>query len=102
MEPLAAQIRPETIEEFVGQKHLLGEGKPLRAAIEGKHLFSLRHVDPRMSHRERERQSARRLDERLDGRKRRELVGAERVGRERRAQGLDTLRAYLKDQGVRD
>lgn len=40
MEPLAAQIRPETIEEFVGQKHLLGEGKPLRAAIEGKHLFS--------------------------------------------------------------
>jgi putative ATPase len=40
MEPLAAQIRPETLTEFVGQQHLLGEGKPLRAAIEGKHLFS--------------------------------------------------------------
>ena len=40
MQPLAAQIRPEFLDEFVGQKHLLGEGKPLRAAIEGKHLFS--------------------------------------------------------------
>ncbi len=40
MQPLAAQMRPETLEEFVGQKHLLGEGKPLSAAILGKHLFS--------------------------------------------------------------
>lgn len=40
MEPLAAQIRPKTLDEFVGQKHLLGEGKPLSAAIKGKHLFS--------------------------------------------------------------
>lgn len=40
MEPLAAQIRPETLEEFVGQEHLLGPDKPLRKAIEGKHLFS--------------------------------------------------------------
>lgn len=40
MQPLAAQIRPESLDEFVGQKHLLGEGKPLRVAIEGKHLFS--------------------------------------------------------------
>lgn len=40
MEPLAAQLRPMTLKDFVGQKHLVGEGKPLRAAIEGKHLFS--------------------------------------------------------------
>lgn len=40
MEPLAARIRPQTIEEVVGQEHLVGAGKPLRVAIEKKHLFS--------------------------------------------------------------
>ncbi len=40
MEPLAAQLRPTTLEEFVGQTHLMGKGKPLREAIEKKHLFS--------------------------------------------------------------
>ncbi|MDE1924635.1 MAG: replication-associated recombination protein A [Patescibacteria group bacterium] len=40
MEPLASQIRPKTLDEFVGQEHLVGKGKPLREAIEGKHLFS--------------------------------------------------------------
>lgn len=40
MEPLASQIRPKDLSEFVGQSHLVGEGKPLRIAIENKHLFS--------------------------------------------------------------
>ncbi len=40
MEPLAARIRPEKIEDVVGQEHLVGPGKPLRVAIEKKHLFS--------------------------------------------------------------
>lgn len=40
MEPLATKIRPTNLDEFVGQKHLVGEGKPLRVAIEKKHLFS--------------------------------------------------------------
>ena len=40
MEPLAAQIRPTNLDEFVGQEHLVGEGKPLRVAIEQKHIFS--------------------------------------------------------------
>jgi len=40
MEPLASRIRPETLKEFVGQDHLVGEGKPLNAAIKQKHLFS--------------------------------------------------------------
>jgi putative ATPase len=40
MEPLASKIRPKTLEEFVGQQHLVGPGKPLRIAIEKKHLFS--------------------------------------------------------------
>lgn len=40
MEPLASRIRPNTLKEFVGQEHLVGEGKPLNVAIKQKHLFS--------------------------------------------------------------
>lgn len=40
MEPLASKIRPKSLDEFVGQEHLVGKGKPLYEAIEGKHLFS--------------------------------------------------------------
>lgn len=40
MEPLAVRIRPKNLEEFVGQEHLTGSGKPLRVAVEKKHLFS--------------------------------------------------------------
>jgi len=40
MEPLAARLRPQTLADFVGQTHLVGEAKPLREAIERKHLFS--------------------------------------------------------------
>ncbi len=40
MEPLASRIRPASLAEFVGQEHVVGKGKPLREAIEGKHLFS--------------------------------------------------------------
>jgi len=40
MEPLASRIRPETLDEYIGQSHLIGEGKPLRVALEQKHLFS--------------------------------------------------------------
>lgn len=40
MEPLASKIRPTSLETYVGQKHLVGEGKPLRVAIEKQHLFS--------------------------------------------------------------
>src|SRR5919107_2496499 len=32
--PLAARMRPASLDEFVGQEHLLGSGKPLRDAIE--------------------------------------------------------------------
>src|SRR5690349_8485806 len=32
--PLAARVRPRTLEEFVGQAHLLGPGSALRSAIE--------------------------------------------------------------------
>lgn len=40
MEPLAATLRPKDLSGFIGQEHLVGEGKPLKKAIEGKHLFS--------------------------------------------------------------
>ena len=40
MEPLANKIRPQNLREFVGQQHLVGPGKPLRKAIEDRHLFS--------------------------------------------------------------
>jgi putative ATPase len=34
MQPLAARMRPRALDEFVGQEHVLGPGKPLREAIE--------------------------------------------------------------------
>lgn len=40
MEPLASKIRPKGLDEFFGQEHLVGEGKPLNVAIKKKHLFS--------------------------------------------------------------
>lgn len=39
-EPLPSQIRPESLDNFIGQEHLVGPNKPLRIAIEDKHLFS--------------------------------------------------------------
>lgn len=40
MEPLASIVRPQSLEDFVGQQHLVGEGKPLYTAIKERHLFS--------------------------------------------------------------
>jgi putative ATPase len=39
-QPLAARMRPRTLEEFVGQQDILGQGKLLRRAIESDRLFS--------------------------------------------------------------
>jgi putative ATPase len=39
--PLADRMRPERLEEFVGQEHILGPGKPLRVQIERDELSSL-------------------------------------------------------------
>jgi putative ATPase len=39
--PLADRMRPATLEEFVGQQHLLAPGKPLRRLIEGRSLHSM-------------------------------------------------------------
>ena len=39
--PLADRLRPETIDDFMGQTHILGPEKPLRQAIESGHLHSM-------------------------------------------------------------
>jgi putative ATPase len=39
--PLAARLRPRTLDEVVGQRHLLAEGAPLRAAIDRDALGSI-------------------------------------------------------------
>ena len=39
--PLAARLRPRTLDEFAGQKHLLGEGKVLRRIIESDNVGSM-------------------------------------------------------------
>jgi putative ATPase len=40
MEPLANRLRPTNLKDFIGQAHLVGEGKPIRLAIEQKKRFS--------------------------------------------------------------
>lgn len=40
MEPFASKIRPKSIDEFIGQEHLVGKDKPLSIAIKEGHLFS--------------------------------------------------------------
>src|SRR5438477_10780357 len=40
-EPLAARMRPRTLDEIVGQEHLLGPGRLLRRNIEGDRITSM-------------------------------------------------------------
>ena len=39
--PLAERLRPKTLDEVIGQQHLLGPGKPLRTAFESGRLHSM-------------------------------------------------------------
>lgn len=39
--PLAARLRPETLQDYVGQKHLIGEGRILRRLIEEDNISSM-------------------------------------------------------------
>ena len=40
-QPLAARMRPRSLDEFVGQEHLVGERGPLRRALDRGHLASI-------------------------------------------------------------
>jgi putative ATPase len=46
MKPLAARLRPRTLDEVIGQEHILGPGKLLRRAIEADQLSSLIFYGP--------------------------------------------------------
>lgn len=39
--PLAARLRPQKLDEYIGQQHLLGQGKPLRQALEQGRCYSM-------------------------------------------------------------
>jgi putative ATPase len=39
--PLAEQLRPQTLDDFIGQTHLLGENAPLRLAVQAKRIPSM-------------------------------------------------------------
>jgi len=41
MQPLADRIRPKTLDEFIGQKHLVGEGKPIYQMIKQGRIHSM-------------------------------------------------------------
>ena len=45
-EPLAARMRPRTVDEFVGQQHILGPGRLLRRAIQADMLSSIIFYGP--------------------------------------------------------
>jgi len=40
-QPLAARLRPTQLDDYVGQQHLVGEGKPLRQALDRGQLHSM-------------------------------------------------------------
>lgn len=39
--PLAARMRPQTVDQYIGQQHILGVGKPLRKALEAGQIHSM-------------------------------------------------------------
>ncbi len=41
LQPLASRLRPETLEEYIGQQHLIGKGKILRQLIEKDQISSM-------------------------------------------------------------
>lgn len=40
-QPLASVLRPKNLSEFIGQKHLVGPGKPLKIAVDNHQIFSM-------------------------------------------------------------
>lgn len=39
--PLAERLRPQTLDDFIGQEHLVGKGKPIRSMIEKGQVYSM-------------------------------------------------------------
>ena len=49
--PLADRLRPQSLDDIVGQKHLLGEGRPLRKIIESGDVPNLAQRNHRLDRR---------------------------------------------------
>ncbi|HNZ66767.1 MAG TPA: AAA family ATPase, partial [Planctomycetota bacterium] len=45
-EPLAARLRPESLDDFFGQEHIIGKGRLLRRSIEADQLSSVLFYGP--------------------------------------------------------
>lgn len=45
-QPLAFRMRPQTLNDIIGQQHLIGEGKVLRKCLDAKRLFSMIFYGP--------------------------------------------------------
>lgn len=45
-QPLAFRMRPQHLDDIIGQQHLIGEGKVLRKCLEAKRLFSMIFYGP--------------------------------------------------------
>ncbi len=45
-QPLAFRVRPTTLDEVIGQEHLIGANKPLRKCVEAKQVFSMIFYGP--------------------------------------------------------
>ena len=41
IKPLASMMRPNSLDEFVGQKHIVGRGKPIRVLIQSSEIVSM-------------------------------------------------------------
>src|SRR5690606_642616 len=41
MQPLAERMRPKSLEEFINQKHLLGENSPIQVMLRSGHIASM-------------------------------------------------------------
>ena len=39
--PLASRMRPKSLDDYIGQSHLIGPGRPLRMALERKQSYSM-------------------------------------------------------------
>ena len=103
-QPLAARMRPRSLDEFVGQEHLVGERGPLRRAVARGHLASLILWGPPGTGKTTPRPPPRGLDRRRHDRAVRGLVRGRRgaLGRRRGPGAADAEREANRPVHRRD
>ena len=45
LQPLAERLRPKTLDEYIGQEHLVGKGAVLRRMIDGENYVGQNHIE---------------------------------------------------------